>query len=207
METKKQSFGKAWKGLLVVAIIAAVIAVTIFKDVLHNARETVNQRQCLNNLKELWSASMMYAQDHDGWMPIYINDSYPDDGHSSNLRVRGFSSPEKLRLSLDKYVRKESAWFCPSAMSASKYYEGTCDYRYSTYSFLFRVPGVLRADRLVKAPQRIKDLGLDHPSKVAIIGDDIEYLLPESGEYGGPHRAGSPNAIFLDGHAEILRSE
>jgi len=198
LETRRQSTWIAWKGMVVAALVAIAVTVAIFNYTFRYLRDSANQRRCLSNLKALWSASMMYAQDYDGWMPMYTNCAYPGSGE--------FASPQKLRSSLDKYVREKSAWFCPGAMSARKYYDGECDYRYSTYVFGFRKPGELRADRLVEAAPRVRKPGWDQPRKVGLIADDGHYSLDRFGRAHTPHWAGF-NIIFLDGHIETISAK
>ncbi len=223
LETRKRPPGIAWKGVLVVAAILIVVIVASINYAFQYVRESANQRQCLANLKQLWSASMMYAQDYDGWMPVYRN------SHSAQQYqdLVGFPAPEKLRSCLDKYVKDQAAWFCPSAMSISPRKDpGVPDYRYSTYIFRFCKPGILRSDGLVEAnlvavkvpwdPGKPRSDGRikanrrwiessGDPRKFHLIGDDPFCITLRNGKSVGPHRDGVFNNIYLDGHVESLR--
>lgn len=206
LKTQKKFSRIAWKGLLVVAVIAIAITAAVINEAIQNARESANQRQCLLNLKQLWSASMMYAQDYDGWMPIYVNDTNPDRYYN---KTRGLPSPEKLHLSLDSYVKNKSAWFCPSDKSAGKHVTNRgCDHQFSSYKFLFLKPGMLRSDGLVKSNKLIKA----RPAMIRAIGDPYDFVLIQDDPFStilgekrlyGPH-LGMRNAVYLDGHADSI---
>ena len=201
METAKQpSRGRKWKGLLVVTVLVVVITGVTIKDALQSARESANQRQCLSNLKELWSASMMYAQDYGGWMPVYTNSNDPS-GRGNVLK--GFSSPEKLHSSLSKYVKNQSAWFCRSALSAGKDTGVGFDCRYSNYDFHFCKPGVLRSDGPHNVSSMVMRLA-GKPSLYALIMDQRRFLTRVGGKSGGPHPDGVMNVIYLDGHIDKI---
>ncbi len=53
--------------LVVIAIIAVLAALLL--PVLGKAKEKGRQVQCVNNLKNLQLSWLMYADDHDGWLP------------------------------------------------------------------------------------------------------------------------------------------
>lgn len=173
-------------------------------------RENGRQRQCLKNLRQLWSASMMYAQDYDGWMPIYRNDDRPVGKEGVDSDIRGFPSPQRLRASVQPYVKDDSIWFCPSDRRAGKHVtQGSVDHQYSSYYYGFLKPGLLRRDGVVLhnvpkrkvasmqttgTPQRLP-LIMDDPSATTLLGRDRMY---------GIH-LGMQNVIFLDGHAACIR--
>jgi len=181
--------------LVVAVIIAAVMGLAI-KDAFRYARESANQRKCLSNLRVLWSASMMYAQDYDGWLPVYVNSR--DRSGRGNL-LKGFPSPEKLHSCLSRYVRDQSAWFCPGALSAPKreYADSAFDPRYSNYDFHFCKPGTLRSDGLHAVPPRVTRR---KPNLYALIMDEHHFLTRAGGKQGGPHPDGVINVVYLDGH-------
>lgn len=227
LETPKQVRAMSWKGLLVAAILAVVVMASTINYSHKYIRELANQRGCVKNLKDLWSASMMYAQDYDGWMPIYRNsvgDSSPMKSLEPYSDLVGVSSPQDLRLSLDKYVKEDSSWFCSSHKCLQPREEAVVnDYQHSTYYFLFCKPGILRCDGLVEAnlvtakipwaPEKSRTDGLIRsnlrvlkdrrdPSNFILIQDDPFAIKLPSGELISAHGKGKANSIYLDGHVE-----
>ncbi|MEZ8217237.1 prepilin-type N-terminal cleavage/methylation domain-containing protein [Candidatus Fervidibacteria bacterium JGI MDM2 SSWTFF-3-K9] len=63
--------------LTVIAIISVLAAILL--PVLHQAREKARQATCISQLKQLASATLMYAQDHDEVLPCFW-DYYDGEG-------------------------------------------------------------------------------------------------------------------------------
>ena len=53
--------------LVVIALIAILIGILL--PVLNRARESGNRIACMNNLKQIATAFLMYTQDNKGWFP------------------------------------------------------------------------------------------------------------------------------------------
>jgi len=96
--------------LLVVIAIIAILAAILF-PVFAKAREKARQTSCLNNIKQLGLAAMMYAQDYDEllmarYMPITV---YPAPAYAIWWLPRaGVSSL------LDPYIKNNQIGKCPS---------------------------------------------------------------------------------------------
>ncbi len=90
--------------LLVVIAIIAILAAILF-PVFAQAREAARKASCLNNVKQMGSAIIMYAQDYDGTFPqayYYNNDSNSGGGYS---QWSGTVQP---------YVKNWQMFVCPS---------------------------------------------------------------------------------------------
>ena len=73
--------------LVVIAIIAILAAILL--PALNQARERGRATSCLNNFKQLGTATMQYLQDNDGW---YFGSSY-GDRHWSFAKDTGLFTP------------------------------------------------------------------------------------------------------------------
>lgn len=194
METMNQMSGSKLRIVVIFGLIIVCLAVLFgpaLIGILQRPGERERQRLCMSNIKQLWSASMMYAEDNGGWMPIYTNDR----GEPSRQETVGFRSPEKLHASLSKYVKNTPAWFCPSDKYAgtNKVENGVC-HLYSSYGFWFCKPGILRVDgQLGKHPL---------PASKCVLVEDPTYEI-SSERLTFPH-LGKGNVIFLDGHTTVF---
>lgn len=188
-----------WKSRLVLAILGIAVVLGI----INYGGERGKQRQCLDNLRQLWSASMTYANDYDGWLPIYINaklDKEADRYRVGHTIFRGIESPESLCAVLSPYTSKESAWFCPFDEHAGKQTGiGGIWHATSSYEFMFCQPSVLHSTGLRKGVSKnvMKEVGT--PNKYVLISD---YLLRTDQAWRGSHPGGKANMIYLDGHIE-----
>jgi prepilin-type processing-associated H-X9-DG protein/prepilin-type N-terminal cleavage/methylation domain-containing protein len=61
--------------LVVIAVIAVLAAMLL--PALQSARGKSRQVVCVNNLKQIYSAMVMYANDYDGWLPRANNGTPP----------------------------------------------------------------------------------------------------------------------------------
>jgi prepilin-type N-terminal cleavage/methylation domain-containing protein/prepilin-type processing-associated H-X9-DG protein len=97
--------------LLVVIAIIAILAAILF-PVFARAREKGRQTSCLSNVKQIMTAALMYAGDHDERMPhagVFQWNSNLDD-------------PGAWYYRMIKYLDDENILRCPSASSAVGYF-------------------------------------------------------------------------------------
>ena len=87
--------------LLVVIAIIAILAAILF-PVFARAREKARQTSCLNNVKQLQLAILMYIADYDD--TFCLGQNY-DSGDGTAYR---------WYVLIDPYVKNKQAWVCPS---------------------------------------------------------------------------------------------
>lgn len=139
--------------------------------------------QCVSNLREIYKAVRLYAQDWDGCIPPYSNYEVGIDTDGSKLmeiteqwewnpdRYKTFRwrvQPERLVQALKLYLSREDVWFCPADRHARKHTPANLrflwrgkdvtliapiDHRYTSYAFM---PG----------PAIFAPVKIDHPPSI-----------------------------------------
>jgi prepilin-type N-terminal cleavage/methylation domain-containing protein/prepilin-type processing-associated H-X9-DG protein len=98
--------------LLVVIAIIAILAAILF-PVFAKAREAARKTACLNNMKQIGTSMMMYAQDYDETMPSGPFAASPAGiWGTPAFNAYGWSYIFTL---LDPYVKNTQVYGCPSA--------------------------------------------------------------------------------------------
>ncbi len=97
--------------LLVVIAIIAILAAILF-PVFAQAREKARQTACMNNLKQIGTATMMYTQDYD---ECYPNHNWPAGVGTHTLPDgRTFNGHVGWALVLYPYIKNQQVYTCPS---------------------------------------------------------------------------------------------
>lgn len=97
--------------ILVVIAIIAILAAIIF-PVFVSAKDKAYQSKCASNLRQLGDAALMFAQDHDGFVPAFLN--------ARVARDNGQWESGLLHNALDPYAKNNAIWFCPRDTYAGK---------------------------------------------------------------------------------------
>jgi prepilin-type N-terminal cleavage/methylation domain-containing protein/prepilin-type processing-associated H-X9-DG protein len=186
--------------LLVVIAIIAILAAILF-PVFARAREKARQTSCLNNVKQLQLAILMYVQDYDETFPLAQN---ADAGGGTAYR---------WYYLIDPYVKNKQSWVCPSWRSYRHYSTVLQTYGWNTATngmgYYNLVPRTWTGRRLrlseIPKPAETINIGDEQLSDdPALAGGWRGYLaagtlsrLPTTHNEGG-------NYGFIDGHAKWL---
>ena len=210
--------------------IIAILAAILF-PVFARAREKARQTACLNNVKQITLAILMYAQDYDETLPWAYN--VPDPLPRSGL----------IRL-INPYVQSSQVHDCPSSNLKSNLndYLGNRSYGYHVNLFTSGVTPARRTLAEIRRPAEIVAMGdtcLDQNARVWLLtpsygpfmcdpdGSNCKicggthnsrYADPLSGpagthssQYDRPgfnfieRHNGTGNAGFMDGHAKAMK--
>jgi len=123
----KNSKGFTLIELLVVIAIIAILAAILF-PVFAKARERARLTTCTSNLKQIYNACVMYADDNNGYLPQYPKD-LSSGSRSYAVQTDGFAS-------LYAYTKSGAVFLCPNV----KKYDGTMTGSERGYSKIYYGP-------------------------------------------------------------------
>lgn len=186
-------FGFTLIELLVVIGILALLA-AILLPIFASARRKGQQSACVNNLRQLYMACALYAQDNEGLLPPYPSRA----ALLPNTGGKCVEESSLLLASLNPYVHSKEVWQCPSDTSHPDADEIVCD---------LPVPGLTSYtyDGFRLVSQGLIPIRLDYDS--IMFTSATRELLRDSFScssdpgYSQYNHGGRWNQIFLDGHA------
>jgi len=160
--------------LVVIAIIAILAAMLL--PALSKARERARQATCMNNLKQINLAIMMYVQDYDEWLPP--------------SRIHWSSSPwykwwYQEGSPLWPYFKNENMVYCPTKITGRRYYGMNVHVHADLHGWYHYWVKFSES----RNQNRIADV-VDGPYPWLGIPNEVDYN----------RHSGRANILFLDGH-------
>ncbi len=201
--------------LLVVIGIIGILAAMLL-PALANAKSKANSIKCLNNLRQLDLALIMYAGDHDGHFPprreppnswmVALQPFYRDPAilkcPSDSLRWFPGMTPEiKMMVQRSFVINGFNDWF-ESDLSPTNY-----------QTFLkWKWPVGMRDSAIPQPSETIafgeKKAGSSHVHmdfSQGREGNDVEEIEQNRHKYGGGGKSGGSNFAFTDGSVRFLK--
>lgn len=193
--------------MLIVVAILGVLSAMLF-PLVSTFRANARTAKCANNLRQQHAATMAYAADHDGWLPICT-----DGGNPEGNQFYHNISPYLLGKTIffPDYTANYSIFFCPErprAVIERRLAEGKASsVGYGSYAQNEIVLGIPPNGR----PRR-KLAVFDKPASVWMIADANGYgaiyyptsVFPGRAAFSHDHKM---QAIMVDGHIEQFTEE
>ena len=217
--------------LVVIAIIGVLAALLL--PALSKAKEKGRQAQCVNNLKNLQLAWLMYADDHNDYLPQNHFTEYAGRHPVSPSWTAGWmdyvgsnrdNTNTWLMLnnpygSIGSYTRTAAIYKCPSDKSYVEI-SGTRHGRtrsYSVNAFLGTDENYVSADPTYAAANRLSEIMNPPPSKVFTFIDEHEDSINDPAffnqqldrglvyDFPASRHSGAGTLAFVDGHVETKK--
>ncbi|NSW57311.1 MAG: DUF1559 domain-containing protein [Armatimonadetes bacterium] len=191
--------------LLVVIAIIAVLAAMLF-PVFGQAREKARSTACLNNLKQLGTASIMYSQDYDEMVLPHCFRDFTDP--SGTVYHYWFET-------IAPYVKNNQVFVCPSHRGAVGGHSFVGSYGYLCDGFTLNpadpnytgLPfGGVYALSSIHRPSQLIMLGESEKATCRVCPAYHTHTFPPVWPVQDRHQGGS-NLLFFDGHAKWLKYE
>jgi prepilin-type processing-associated H-X9-DG protein len=197
---------------------------------LSKAREKARQATCMNNLKQIGMAMLMYVNDYDEYFPRCVygwgTGAHAEHWHTILMKLGYFGKTKRGASEMTNFLRSEWRVFvCPSApnlKTTGTYGIPGWDWRYISYGYnYYYIGGSAGVGGNLYQPAKLSQI--KRPSRTILVTDSIAitatngvptsynagyFLISPSPCYnetsGHPHARHNKvvNVLWVDGHVE-----
>ena len=217
MNQKSQKTFTLIELLVVIAIIAILAGMLL--PALNNSREKARGSSCMNTVKQVSSAVLVYTDEYDGWVPgSYTLGGYytASKSYSNSYFLRDLAVLYKGTL--PPFAKDSKFWFCPSLSSKGRtdmlyYAKGgnvgfLTNYGVNQYVSMWNFAGRITKLTVPSRTAAVGDTKLNSQGAGSCIGDpNIGPTMSDIIEYRSIRHGSndSANFTFWDGHAEVRK--
>jgi prepilin-type N-terminal cleavage/methylation domain-containing protein/prepilin-type processing-associated H-X9-DG protein len=199
--------------LVVVAIISVLAAMLL--PVLQQARNTAKQTNCMNNLRQVGTALLVMADDHDGWLDQAHVDGYSSPGDNWTTAVVPYLGGTNTLVRRSDWTEKRPNLACGTFRALGP---GQFPYPYGMNTAFYWPTTNAVTGMPAGWTSRVNSLrNVVFPTRTFLVAESISYrpytpgFFPNTVKgvataYSGRHEQRGLNCFFVDGHGEFLNS-
>lgn len=189
--------------LLVAVVVVATLMALLF-PVISRANESGKRATCMNNLRQIYLALQMYADDNDGAFPLLDPSGWVANGCGLST---GYNNYHHFYALYPKYISDLKTFACPADVDGNEIDRGG-RVNWSYYYFIFEWPqDPTGAGFVVTNIAGNTRLSQKSASSLPVAMDCQSFASPKDNNHGrrdmgAPAIVNGGNVLFMDGHVK-----